>query len=118
MNDRAIKSVRRWYWQRVTAMVMAIFVLIHIVVIVYAIQGGLSAEEILARTRANLIWGLFYTVFVGLVAVHASIGSRTVLLEWFRLKDSTAGIAANLLALVLLVLGWRAVWAVTFGGAA
>ncbi|MCC2597635.1 succinate dehydrogenase [Pusillimonas sp. MFBS29] len=113
-----IQGARRWYWQRITAMAMAAFVTIHLFVIIYAIQGGLSAAEILARTRGNLLWGLFYAAFVGLVAVHASIGIRNVLVEWCSLGDSTATWASRLLALILLIMGLRAVWAVTFGGAA
>lgn len=116
MDSAVVKSVRRWYWQRITAMLMAAFVLIHIAVIVYAIQGGVSAAEIFARTRANMIWAIFYTAFVVLVSIHASIGARAVLIEWCRLRDGVAGVVANALALILLVLGCRAVWAVTLGG--
>lgn len=117
MDGAVVRSVRRWYWQRITAILMALFVLVHLVVIVYAIQGGLSAAEIFARTRANVLWAVFYTVFVVLVSIHASIGARPVLVEWCRLKDAAAGLLANALALILLVLGCRAVWAVTLGGA-
>src|SRR3546814_14351143 len=99
-------------------MAMALFVTIHLVVIIYAINGGLSAAEVLARTRGNIIWAVFYTVFVGLVAVHASIGIRNVLVEWAQLKRNAASWVSRLLGLVLLVMGLRAVWAVTFGGIA
>lgn len=116
MASLTVKAARRWYWQRVSAMVMALFVLIHLIVIVYAINGGLSAAEVLARTRGNIVWAVYYAVFVGLVAVHASIGIRNVLVEWARLKEGAASLWANLLALLLLVMGLRAVWAVTLGG--
>jgi len=113
-----VQAARRWYWQRITAMAMALFVAIHLFVMVYAIQGGLSAAEVLARTRGNMLWAVFYAAFVVLVAVHASIGIRNVLVEWAGLKDGAAGWASRLLGLVLLVMGLRAVWAVTLGGAA
>lgn len=116
MASLTVKAARRWYWQRITAMVMALFVLIHLVVIVYAINGGLSAAEVLARTRGNVVWAVYYAVFVGLVAVHASIGVRNVLVEWAKFKESAAALCANLLALLLLAMGLRAVWAVTVGG--
>ncbi|NYT58671.1 succinate dehydrogenase [Alcaligenaceae bacterium] len=112
------QGARRWYWQRITAMAMALFVTIHLVVMIYAINGGLSAAEVLARTRGNMLWGLFYTAFVGLVAVHASIGIRNVLVEWAGLRDAAAAWVSRLLALILLVMGLRAVWAVTIGGGA
>jgi fumarate reductase subunit C len=118
MANAAVKAAKRWYWQRVTAMVMTVFVLVHGVVIVYAINGGLSAAEVLGRTRGNVMWGVFYALFVGLVSVHASIGLRNILVEWAGVKEGAASILANFMALVLLAMGLRAVWAVTLGGAA
>jgi fumarate reductase subunit C len=118
MAATTIKAARRWYWQRITAMAMAIFVVIHIAVMVYAIQGGLSGAEVLARTRGNMLWALFYGIFVVLVSVHASIGVRNVFVEWLGLKDAAAGLLSQLIALGLLILGLRAVWAVTLGGGA
>jgi fumarate reductase subunit C len=118
MKDVAIKAARRWYWQRITAMVMTVFVLVHVVAIVYAIHGGLSAAEVLGRTRGNMVWAMFYAAFVALVSVHASIGLRNILVEWTRAKESAASVLANSLGLLLLAMGLRAVWAVTWGGAA
>jgi Succinate dehydrogenase, hydrophobic anchor subunit len=115
MNQSAVKAARRWYWQRITAMGMALFVVIHIAVMVYAMNGGLSASEILGRTQGSFLWALFYGVFVVLVSVHASIGLRNTLVEWLRMSGKAAGVLGNLIALLLLVLGLRAVWAVTFG---
>lgn len=118
MATAVVKAAKRWYWQRITAMVMTVFVLVHVVVIVYAIHGGLSAAEVLDRTRGNILWAVYYAAFVGLVSVHASIGLRNILVEWAGAKDGAASALANLLALVLLAMGLRAVWAVTLGGAA
>lgn len=115
VSQSAIKAARRWYWQRITAMAMALFVVIHIAVMVYAMNGGLSAAEVLGRTQGSVAWALFYGIFVVLVAVHASIGFRNTLVEWLRMSGSAAGLTGNLVGLVLLVMGLRAVWAVTFG---
>lgn len=117
MASTSVTAAKRWYWQRITAMIMALFVLVHVVVIMYAINGGLSAAEVLGRTRGNMLWAAYYTIFVLLASVHASIGIRNVLAEWLRTKDVIASVAANLLALVLLAMGLKAVWAVTMGGA-
>jgi fumarate reductase subunit C len=118
MASPTVKAAKRWYWQRITAMVMALFVLVHLVVICYAINGGLSAAEVLSRTRGNIVWAAYYALFVGLVSVHASIGMRNILVEWAGAKDAIASVLSNLLALLLLAMGLRAVWAVTLGGAA
>jgi fumarate reductase subunit C len=107
-------NVRLYVWQRATAALMAPLVLIHIAVIFYATRKGLSAADILARTRGSLIWASFYGVFVAAVAVHAAIGVRTVLLEWTPLRERAANIAVVLFGLLLAVMGFRAVAAVVF----
>lgn len=115
MKPQVVQQVRRWYWQRITAMIMTLFVLVHLVLMIHAIKGGLSAGEILARTQGSVLWVLFYGLFVVLVSVHASIGLGNILVEWARLPQGSARLISNLVALALLVLGLRAVWAVTCG---
>jgi len=72
-----------WIAQRASAGVLALCVVAHLATIVYAVRGGLSAAEILGRTRGNTGWLVFYSVFVLAVAIHAPIGLRPVLSEWF-----------------------------------
>lgn len=98
--------------QRGTAALMVPLVLIHLVVIVMAVQGGLSAAEILARTRGSIAWGSFYGLFVLAASIHAGIGVQTVVREWAGLSRRGAAIAGHALMLALLVLGARAVYAV------
>ena len=110
-------GIRLYLLQRISAAILAILVLTHLAVIAYAVQGGLSAEEILSRTRGSLGWSLFYGLFVATVAVHGSIGLHGILIEWVRLGRGAANGAAWASAAILLALGLRAVWAVTGGGA-
>jgi succinate dehydrogenase hydrophobic anchor subunit len=63
-NDPGVAQAKRWYWQRISAMVLALFVLVHLAVMVYAVRGGLSAAEILGRTHGSWAFGSFYAVFV------------------------------------------------------
>lgn len=100
--------------QRGTAFVMAPLVLVHLIVIVIAVQGGLSAEEILARTRGSMAWGAFYGLFVLAASIHAGIGLQTVLREWTPLQARGAALAAHTFMVVLLGLGARAVYAVVW----
>jgi fumarate reductase subunit C len=93
-------------------MVLALCVLVHLVTLIYAVRGGLSAAEILARTRASALWGAFYTVFVLAVAVHVPIGLRAVLNEWLGLRGRALAWTVMAISLALLLLGLRAVWAV------
>jgi fumarate reductase subunit C len=105
-------NVRRYFWQRATAAIMLPLVLLHVAVIFYATRNGMTAADILARTRGSLLWASVYGVFVVAAAVHVSIGLRNVLTEWSPLRDRSAGIFANTFGLALLVLGLRAVAAV------
>ena len=50
-------NVRLYILQRATAAIMAPLVLAHLVVIFYATSRGLSAAEILGRTRGSVGWG-------------------------------------------------------------
>jgi fumarate reductase subunit C len=98
--------------QRLTAFVLALAVAVHLGTILYAIRGGLSAGEILARTHGNVAFMLFYSVFVIAVAIHAPIGLRSIIREWTPWRGRSLDIALVLLALALLALGFRAVYAV------
>jgi fumarate reductase subunit C len=98
--------------QRATAFVLAFAVATHLAIILYAVRGGLTAQEILARTHGNRWFLLFYGLFVVAVAIHAPIGLHTVLREWTRWRGKSLDAALILFALVLLILGFRAVFAV------
>ena len=103
---------RLYLAQRLSAMVLAPLVLLHLGVMIYAVQGGLSAGEILGRTRGSLWWGGVYGLFVLAVSVHASIGLRTIAFEWLGLAGRRLDALMWLVMLGLLALGGRAVYAV------
>jgi fumarate reductase subunit C len=109
MNTRS--QVLLWGAQRVSAMVLALCVIVHLITIIYAVRSGLSAAEILARTRGSFAWGGFYVLFVAAVAVHAPIGVRNILAEmgW---RGRGIDVLLFALALMLALWGLRAVWAV------
>jgi fumarate reductase subunit C len=109
------RRAEAWLWvaQRGTAALLAFFVLVHLVTIVYAVRAGLTAGAILARVHASLAWPVFYGLFVLAAAVHGAIGLRTVAAEWLGWRGRGADTAAALIALALLATGWRAVLAVS-----
>ena len=96
--------------QRLSALVLAPLVLVHLGLVIYAIRGGLSAAEILGRTEGSAAWAAFYALFVVAAAIHAPIGLRNVLLEWTGLPRAAVEVACVLAGLGLLALGLRAVW--------
>jgi len=106
-------GLKLYMLQRLSAMVMAPLVIGHIAVMIYAIQGGLSAAEILGRTQGSLAWALFYGTFVLAVSIHAAIGVRVIVAETFlkhrhALDGLTLAIGAG-----LAFMGLYAVYAVT-----
>ena len=107
-----IAQAKRWYWQRISAMVLALCVLVHLGIMMYAVRGGLSAAEILGRTQGNWGFGLFYAVFVLACAVHVPLGLSNIAREWWGMAEGPALWLSRFFGLLLLVLGLRAVWAV------
>lgn len=105
-------ETRLYLLQRGSAIILAPLVLVHVGLVMYAVQGGLSAAEILARTRGSAVWAVFYGLFVLAAAVHAPIGVRNVLREWTPWRGPGLDRAMAAFGLVLLALGWRAVAAV------
>jgi fumarate reductase subunit C len=107
-----VGEARLWYWQRVSAMVLALCVLVHLGTIVYAVRGGLTAGEILARTRGSVAFAAFYAIFIAACAVHVPIGLAAILEEWARLPRAIARYAAAAFAVLVLAAGLAALAAV------
>jgi fumarate reductase subunit C len=98
--------------QRLSAVVLAAAVAVHLATILYAVRGGLTAAEVLGRTRGSTVFLVFYALFVVAVAVHAPIGLRNIMREWLRWRGAASNLAAAAFAILLLLLGLRAVVAV------
>jgi len=109
------REVRLWVAPRVTAAVLAVCVVVHLATIIYAARGGLSAGEILARTRGSIAWGTFYSVFVIAAAVHGAIGLRSIAAEWLGIRGGLSEVAMTLVGGALTLIGLRAVAAVVAG---
>ncbi len=98
--------------QRLTALIMAPLVLVHLGLIVYAVRDGLTAAEILARTQGHWGWMGFYTLFVLCVSVHVPIGLRNIMSEWLALGRKWVDSFSVFVGVLLLGMGLRAVVAV------
>jgi fumarate reductase subunit C len=102
-----------WMAQRATAALLALCVVVHLATMIAAVRGGLTAADILGRTRGSIIWLAFYSVFVLAVAIHAPIGLRTVAGEWLQWRGRGADLCCAAIGFALLALGLRAVAGVT-----
>jgi succinate dehydrogenase subunit C len=107
-----IAEAKRWYWMRITSMVLAVCVLVHLATIVYAVRGGLSAAEILGRTRGSVTFAAFYAVFVLACAIHVPIGLEAIVREWLGASARIGRVVAWVAALAIAVLGLRTVYGV------
>lgn len=111
-----VAQARRWYWQRISAMVLALCVLVHLAVMIYAVRGGLTGAEMLGRTQGHWGFALFYGIFVLACAVHVPLGLANIAREWLRFSDVAALWLARALGVLLLVSGMRAVVAMFTAG--
>ena len=114
----ALAQARRWYWQRISAMVLTVCVAVHLAGVIYAVRGGLSAAEILGRTQGNWAFAAFYATFVMASAAHVPVGVANVAREWAGVGETAALWLGRAVALLIGVMGLRAVWGVVTGGAA
>jgi fumarate reductase subunit C len=105
-----VAEARRWYLSRISAMVLGVCVVVHLATIIHAVQGGLTAGEILARTRGNIGFAAFYGAFVLACAVHVPVGLEAIACEWLRLPASAARGLAWAVAALIVVMGLRAVY--------
>jgi fumarate reductase subunit C len=99
-----------WVAQRASAAVLALCVAVHLATMVYAVRGGLSAAEILERTRGSVAWLAFYLAFAAAVAVHAPIGLRAIAAEWTGWRGRTLDVATLVAGLALFAWAARAMW--------
>jgi fumarate reductase subunit C len=101
--------------QRLSALVLGPFVLIHLMLILYAVRNGLTAAEILGRTQGSALWASFYGAFVIAAAIHAPIGLRNILREWTPMPRRAINWGIVGFAILIAALGMRAVAAVVGG---
>ncbi len=112
---KASTQARLWYAQRISAMVLALCVVVHLLTILVAMRGGLSGAEILARTRGNTAFALFYALFLLSAVIHAPIGLARIAEEWLQWRGRSLGLALLAFVVLLLVIGARAIWGVYAG---
>lgn len=111
-------GVRAYILQRATAALLLPLVLGHLAMIYYATTNKLTAADILSRTEGSIGWALFYGAFVVLIAVHGAIGFASIAREWFGLRGNAQTAVLWSIGALIVILGLRAVLAVTLPGAA
>lgn len=102
--------MRLWAVQRVTAAFLALAVAVHLATILWAVRGGLSAAEILGRTRGAEGWLGFYALFALCAGLHGAIGLRNVAGEWLGWRGRHWDAAWLAIGLLTAAFGVRAAW--------
>ena len=97
-----------WAAQRITAAILAIGVTVHLVTIILAVRGGLTAAEILGRTRGAEGWLIFYAVFALTAGLHGAIGLRNIAGETLGWRGRGFDLAWLSLGLLTALFGIRA----------
>ena len=97
-----------WLVQRASAIVLAVCVAVHLMTMIVAVQGGLSAAEIVDRVSGSSIWLSFYLTFVLAAAVHAPIGVSRILTQWTPFPALVCHGVSAALSATIAVLGGRA----------
>jgi fumarate reductase subunit C len=108
-----VLEAKLWAWQRISAAVLAVCVVVHLGVIIYAVRSGLSAAQLLGRTHGNFLFGALYSIFVIACAIHAPIGLASIADEVIGWPRRNSIWLAKIFGLVTLVMGLRAVYGVT-----
>ena len=102
------RGTHLWIAQRVTAMILATAVVVHLITIILAVRGGLSAAEIIGRTRGSEAWLIFYAVFALAAGLHGAIGLRGIAAEWLGWRGRMFDAAWLVLGLLTATFGIRA----------
>lgn len=97
-----------WVAQRVTAMILAVAVVVHLVTILVAVRGGLSAAEIIGRVGGSEAWLVFYAVFALCAGLHGAIGLRAIAAEWLGWRGRGFDLAWLAIGLLTALFGIRA----------
>lgn len=105
-----MNATHLWLAQRLSAMVLAVAVVVHLVTIMVAVRGGLTAAEIIGRTSGNVAWFGFYAVFALAAGLHGAIGLRGIAAEWAGWRGRGFDLAWLLTGLATAGFGIRAAW--------
>ena len=98
--------------QRATGAILAILLLVHLITIMFAVQGELTVAEILSRVQSNIAWIAFYGLFIITAVVHSMIGLRNIIAEMTGLSKRAVDLVVTFYAVFSLVLGYEALNAI------
>src|SRR3569623_1262101 len=90
--------------QRGAAFILAFAVTVHLITLIYAVRGGLTAGDILPRTHGNRAFLAFYLSFVVAAAMLAPMGRRSGLRVWLHWRGRSLDVVLGLFSVSLVIL--------------
>ena len=98
--------------QRLTGVLLAALLLVHLGTIIFAVQGQLTVAEIVGRVRGNTFWIFFYGAFIITAIIHSMIGLRNVLTEMSNIHRRIIDLTVLLYVVLSIFLGFEALQAI------
>ncbi len=80
---RKSRGVFAWFFQRITAVVLAYFLLVHMVFLHFLKEGNITFAMVIERMHLNpVFWTVFYAVSIPSVLFHGFNGLYGVVLDY------------------------------------
>jgi succinate dehydrogenase / fumarate reductase, membrane anchor subunit len=101
--SRRSHGLRAWIWQRVSALYMALFLLVAgLCLALSPPESALEWRDLVSNAAVNLATGLFFVALL----VHAWVGGRDVIIDYVH----SLALRLTMLALMGLVLAGSGLW--------
>jgi succinate dehydrogenase hydrophobic membrane anchor protein len=100
-----------WLLQRISAILLLVFMFVHMVVAHYFPVRDISYNDVLSRLNYSG-WKIFYILFLAVVLYHALNGVWTVVSDFRQLRSFQKPLLGLivLVGLVFLYLGAEVIW--------
>lgn len=72
----------RWFLQRLTALILAVCLVIHIVVVHFSFAEIISFDAVARRIKADNFWVFFYIVFLSTTLFHGLNGLYEIINDY------------------------------------
>ena len=114
ISEQRDASLLLYFTQRLSGALLAILLFIHLLTVLYVVHDELTVAEITTRLQNNMLWLIFYGVFVLAAVTHSMIGLRNIFLEMTSLHRRLVDSLVFVYVVVSLYFGFNALQAFWF----
>ncbi|MDI6732766.1 MAG: succinate dehydrogenase, hydrophobic membrane anchor protein [Planctomycetota bacterium] len=98
-------SFLRWFLQRLTGLVLAVALIIHIVVLHFSGDSPVSCQAVRERL-SNPLWFVFYIIFLSATLFHALNGLYEIVQDYKPSRKVNLVLTVGCLVIGLIALIW------------